>query len=446
MLKAINRKYLIFGTFFYAFVAFLFPVELKALYLVNYLSLIMLAVFVGQLERRPEEYFNRKKLGIVVFFYSLFMIFCYNVISYFYTGNLYVFSEDDAMLYHREASAMADMPFVKSIDYYLSRHESEDLGIVIILSALYKVVASKVLLSIFYVFIAVVTANCIYSISARFMSAKYAFLCALVYCTSSYMIWYHSSGLKESVLVLLITLFYSSYYRVDIDKKITSAWWLALVPCMLLLFRPVLAMFCLFSIGMGLLLKRKLSVPQVLLLIAGALAGIYFMEKIVSSTDKFLVGGTESMLEIKEISGMVKGSVSFTYFVNTLSSMFGPFPSPLSSKVHLMFYAPGLIFKVFISVAFWLGVIHCIHIRMSRIYPMLFFVIAEMASLTYILEALELRKSLPHFPLVYIIAFIFIYKFDHNQLLTLKNHMLYKKSFHVAAIVLCGLMVYWNFR
>lgn len=446
MLKAINKKYLLFGTFFYAFVAFLFPVELKALYFINYLSLIMLALFIGQLDRKPEAYFTKKKLGIIVFFYSLFMIFCYNLVSYFYTGNLYVFSEVDAMLYHREASSMADMSFVKSIDYYLSRHEPEDLGIVIILSTLYKVVVSKVMLNILYVFVAVVTANCIYSISARFMSVKYAFLCATVYCMSSYMIWYHSSGLKESVLVVLITLFYSSYYRVTIDKKITSAWWLVLVPCMLLLFRPVLAMFCLFSIGMGILLKRKLSVPQVLLLIAGALAGMYFMEKIVSSTDKFLVGGTESMLEIKEISGMVKGSISFTYFVNTLSSMFGPFPSPLSSKVHLMFYAPGLIFKVFISVAFWFGVIHCIHIRMSRMYPMLIFIIVEMASLTYILEALELRKSLPHFPLVYIIAFIFIYKFDHNQLLTLKSHMFYKKSFHVACLVLCGLMVYWNFR
>lgn len=446
MLRAINKKYLLFGTFFYVFVAFLFPVELKALYLVNYLSLIMVAVFVGQLGKRPDDYFTKKNLGVIVFFYSLFMIFCYNVISYYYTGNLYIFSDADAMLYHREASVMADLPFVKSIDYYLSRHESEDLGIVIILSTLYNIVASKVLLSILYLFVAIVTANCIYSISARFMSAKYAFLCALVYCMSSYVIWYHSSGLKESVLVLLITLFYSSYYRVTIDEKAISILWLALVPCMLLLFRPVLAMFCLFSIGMGLLLKRKLSVPQVLLLIAGTLAGMYFMEKIVSSTDKFLVGGTESMLEIKEISGMVKGSISFTYFVNTLSSMFGPFPSPLSSKVHLMFYAPGLIFKVFISVAFWFGVIHCIHIRMSRMYPMLAFILVEMASLTYILEALELRKSLPHFPLVYIIAFIFIYKFDNNQLLTLKNHMLYKKSFHVAAIVLCGLMVYWNFR
>lgn len=446
MLKAINKKYLLFGTFFYAFLAFLFPVELKALYLVNYLSLIIVAVFVGQLVKRPDDYFTKKNLGIIVFFYSLFMIFCYNVISYYYTGNLYIFSDADAMLYHREASVMADLPFVKSIDYYLSRHESEDLGIVIILSTLYNIVASKVLLSILYLFVAVVTANCIYSISARFMSAKYAFLCALVYGMSSYMIWYHSSGLKESVLVLLITLFYSSYYRVTIDKKAISAWWLVLVPCMLLLFRPVLAMFCLLSVGMGILLRRKLSVPQVLLLIAGALAGMYFMEKIVSSTDKFLAGGTESMLEIKEISGMVKGSISFTYFVNTLSSMFGPFPSLLSSKVHLMFYAPGLIFKVFISVAFWFGVIHCIRIRMSRMYPILIFVIVEMASLTYILEALELRKSLPHFPLVYIIAFIFIYKFDHNQLLTVKNHLLYKKSFHVACLVLCGLMVYWNFR
>lgn len=446
MLAQINKQYLVFGTCFYLFVAFLFPIELEALYVVNYLSVILLVLMVGQLEKRPEAYFTKKKLGILIFCYSLFMVFCYNLISYFYTGNLYVFSEADAMMYHREAAAMAEMPFVRSIDYYLSRHDSEDLGIVIVLSTLYNIVDSKVLLSILYVFVAVITANSIFSIAGRFMSVKYAFLCSAVYCMSSYVIWYHSSGLKESLLVMLITLFYSNYYRVLFDRKVTSVWWLVLVPCLLLLFRPVLALFCLLSLGVGVILKRKLGVPQVLLLLVGVLAGLYFMEKIVSSTDKFLLGGTESMLEIKELSGMVKGSVGFTYFVNTLSSMFGPFPTLVSSKVHLSFYAPGLIFKVFVSVAFWFGIIHIIKMRLSAAYPLAVFILLEMISLTYILEALELRKSIPHFPLVYIIAFIFIYKFDRRQLLTLNNHLFYRKSFQVISLVLCGLIIYWNFR
>lgn len=446
MLKAINKRYFIFGTLIYLLIASLFPLEMPVLYIVNYLSLLAFSLCVGYLADKPEDYFTKKKMIFLIFGYSLFFVFCYNLISYYYTGNFYVFSEDDAFYYNKASVVMAGMDFVPGIGYYLSSHELEDLGFVLILSTLYKVYATKFLLNLFYVFVAVVTANAIFVIAKRFMSVKYAWLCAACYCLSSYVIWFHSSGLKESVLVMLITLFYSNYYVFVFDKKMTGLWGLILVPLALLLFRPVLALFCLVSIAMGILLKRKFSAPQLVFVFAAMFAGIYFLETIMSSTDKFLAGGTDHMLEIKELSGMVKGSISFTYFVNTLSSMFGPFPSFLSSKVHLMFYAPGLIFKAFISVAFWFGVIHCIHIRMNRMYPMMVFVIAEMASLTYILEALELRKSLPHFPLVYIIAFIFIYKFDYKQLLTLKNHMLYKKSFHVVGIVLCGLMVYWNFR
>jgi hypothetical protein len=439
-------KYLFFGTFMYVFIAFLFPIELKALYVLNYITVLVFILVLYRLGKKPEAYFTKRRLGMLVFGYSVFMVFGYNIVSYFYTGNLYVFSEADAMFYHREAETMSDMSFLTSIEYYLRSYEPEDLGMVLVLSILYKIINTKILLSVLYVFVAVITANSMYGISRRFMSVKYAFLCAMVYCLSSYVIWFHSSGLKESLLVMLITLFYNHYYNLSFDKKRTSLWWLVLVPLVILLFRPVLTIFCIASVALGILLKRKLTAPQMLLLIVGVLTWIYFLESIISSTDKFLLGGTESMLEIKQLAGMVKGSVGFTYFVNILSSMFGPFPTIVSTKVHLSFYAPGLIFKVFVSIAFWFGLIHSIKIRLSAVYPMAIFVLLEMISLTYILEALELRKSIPHFPLVYIIAFVFIYRFDCNQLLTIKNHLFYQKSFQVLSLVLCALIIYWNFR
>jgi hypothetical protein len=446
MLKSINKRYIIFGTFIYLLIAAIFPVELKVLYVLNYFSLLSFFLCIDFLAKKPEDYFTRRKMIVLIFCYSLFFVFCYNLISYYYTDNFYVFSEADAIFYHNESIAMSGMNFIGSIEYYLSRHELEDLGVVIVLSTLYKIYATKLLLNLFYVFVAVITASAMYAIARRFMSVKYAWLCAASYCLASYVIWFHASGLKESLLVMLIALFYSNYYRFVFDRKGTSLWGLILVPLLLFLFRPVLSIFCLVSIAMGVLLKKKFSASQVLFLFAAFLAGIYFLETILTSTDKFLLGGTDRMLEIKEMEGMVKGSIPFTYLVNILSSMFGTFPSILSSKVHLTFYAPGLIFKIFISIAFWFGVIHIVKAKIDKTYPMLVFILAEIVSLTYILEALELRKSIPHFPLVYIIAFIFIYKYDHNQLISIKHHLFYKKSFHVVSIVLCLLMVYWNFR
>jgi hypothetical protein len=364
MLKTINKKYIVFATLLYMLIAALFPVEMKALYALNYFTILVFALLVDYLLKQPDAYYTRKKMIFLVFYYSLFYIFCYNLISYFYTGNLYIFSEADAVLYHEESQVMANMPFFKSIDYYLSRHEMEDLGIVLVMSNLYKIAGSKILLNAFYLIIALVTANGMYGIARHFMTGKYAFLCAVFYSFSSYMLWFHSSGLKESLLVVLIVQFYNSYYAIIFDKKTAAIWGLVLVPLLLMLFRPVLAMFCILSVVVGLVLKKKLTVPQLILLIFMVIATLYYTDAIMGSTDKFLLGGTDAMLEIKEMEGMVKGSVSFTYLVNTLSSMFGPFPSIVSTKTHLSFYAPGLIFKILLSLAFWFGVVHIIRIRL----------------------------------------------------------------------------------
>jgi hypothetical protein len=268
----------------------------------------------------------------------------------------------------------------------------------------------------------------------------------MTYCLSSYVIWFHSSALKESLLVMLILAFYASYYGLILDKKPMSLWGVILMPILILLFRPVLSIFCLLSVTLTVVLKRKLSVPQLIFLFLVVFAGIFYLEPLINSTDKFLLGGTKSMLEIKEIEGMVKGSVSFTYVVNSLSSMFGPFPTLASVKTHLCFYAPGLIFKILLSVIFWFGLIEIVKKREYLLYPMLIFIMLEIGSLTYILEALELRKSLPHFALIYIVAFMFIFNFDHRQLNSLKSHLFYKKSFNLIAFFLCVLMIYWNFR
>ncbi len=446
MLSELNRIYFVFGTLFYLFIAVVFKVELPVLFAFNYFTLLVFALFINYLIKKPDSYFSHQKINFLVFYFSVFFILCNNTISYYYTGNFYIFSEDDALLYHRESEFMSQMDFIKSIQYYLSRHEVEDLGLVLVMSLLYKFFASKIMLNIFYVFVAIFTANGVYNIAKRFMPVKYACLCTATYCLSSYVIWYHSSGLKESLMILLIVVFYDCYYRVIFDQKALAVWGLMLMPLALLLFRPVLAIFCLASIALGVVLKRKLKASQLIFLFLVVLVGLYFLEPLIGSTDKFLLGGTDRMLEIKEMEGMVKGSVSFTYLVNTVSSMFGPFPSLVSSKNHLSFYAPGLIFKVFLSLTFWFGLRRIIKKNIYQTYPMLLFIAFEMISLTYILEALELRKSIPHFPMFYIISFIFIHKYDSLQLDTVKNHLFYKKAFNFFIAVLGILMVYWNFR
>ena len=67
MLKSINKSYLVFGTFIYVLIAFFFPIDMQALYALNYFTLLSFALLINYLLKQPEGYFTRKKMIFLVF-------------------------------------------------------------------------------------------------------------------------------------------------------------------------------------------------------------------------------------------------------------------------------------------------------------------------------------------------------------------------------------------
>jgi len=148
---------------------------------------------------------------------------------------------------------------------------------------------------------------------------------------------------------------------------------------------------------------------------------------------------------MKESEGMVKGSLLFTYSVNILAQLIGPLPSVNSNMRPLLsFYSAGLIYRVIIAIPFWIGVYYLWKHKISILFPLLIFVLFEMSSLALILEGLELRKSLPHLPFVYIISFWFLDKFDLR--LALINRQKVKNLINIFILIAFGIIIYWNFR
>jgi hypothetical protein len=172
-----------------------------------------------------------------------------------------------------------------------------------------------------------------------------------------------------------------------------------------------------------------------------------FFDKVESTLLKYTGPNIESLIERKEFEGMVTGSLQFTYAVNALAGLIGPMPTVVSKeKVQLSFYAAGLLFRVFFATFFWFGAYYAYKKKYYVLFPLIFFVLLESSSLVFILEGLELRKSLPHFFAIFLVGFWFLDFFRRKNGVKKK----YKRSIlsivKISSIVFFLLIFYWNLR
>lgn len=446
MLNILNRHYIIFGVLIY--LAFLPAVstEVLPILLINFLFLIAYARVIRHFTSLNEVSLQKQGLRNVVYLYSFLSVATLNVLSYYFQGNYFVFSEGDALLYHAESMRMSSMSILSSIKYCLNEYSYDDLGAFLFISTIYRFIDSNLMLNLVYVFVGVVTAVAIYSISMNFMDRRYAFLASLTYSLSSYVQWFHSSGLKESIMVALVVLFYYFYYSFLREKSMWRIGFMIGLSLLLIIFRSPLMYFCIISIGVSIFLIRQQGPRGLLILVLIIAVIVYFSPIFEADYDRFLYSGDiDRVIQVKEDLGMIKGGFIFTFVVNVVSQAIGPLPSisPDNSK-HLSIFSVGLIYRVLLAVPFWFGVYYAYKLKEKQLYPLILFVLFEMFSLISLLEGLELRKSLPHLANVYIIAFWFMNKVDKTDNKKIKN--LYTKIFAFLFLILFGLIIYWNNR
>jgi len=446
MLKAINKIYLLASLLLYLT---LFPKMSGDYLFVNLFALFSFMSYFVMLEFNRTLKINayrRNYLIIEVFLYTLLFVFMENLISYFYTDNFFVFSDSDALFYHESVLEIINMPFIDGINHYLKRMHFDDLGMILILYPLYSISESNLMLNAFYIIVGIVTALSLFSLSSHFMSRKYAFLASLSFSISSFMLFFHSIGLKESFMVMLVVLSFDFYYKFITKKTIYNLIISLMFIGMLMLFRPAISAMIIGAIGLGTLLSQKggMGVKVVSFLIFAFL--IIIGDSILAEIDKYTTGGFDTLLEAREVQGMINGSVTFSYAVNILSESVGPLPTVISeTKISTMLYTSGLIYRVLLAFPFWLGIIFIYKGKHSKLYPLIIFTFMEMFALILLMDGLELRKALPHIPIVFVIAFWFLNQYDTKKI-QFKNVKRFEWFFNFSLLILTLLMFYWNFR
>ena len=403
------------------------------------------SIFLNLIEKK-DNYFSKSNLIKINVIYSFGAVIFLNIVSFSIRGNYFIFSENDALFYHKEALKLLNNSFLDGFITFSKKWSIDDFGGVLYVYLCYFFIESNLFVNVVNILVGTITVINLYAISLIFMTKKYAFYAALSYGVSSFVLFFHASGLKESVMVMFVVVAFSNYLKFIKSKKIINVVYITIALVLLLLFRPALMFLLLGSIFFGVILKRKLNVTNTILVILGLLV-LYFSYTYFEQTlSRF---AHSDIITQQENQGMVKVNLTFTYIVNIIASVFGPLPTvfPASlEKMILSIYSPGLLFRVFIAVLSFAGIYNAITKKSKNLYPIIIFLIIELVSLVSILDVLELRKSLPHISFIYLFAFYYL-DLIRSERMKMKKPFKTVFSYQMYIMVFLSIIiVFWNLR
>jgi len=383
---------------------------------VSFITLFSFLVFIYTSIGKPEEYYSYSRLYGFVTLYSLLTVCLFWWFSIEMTGNTFIFSERDARLYEKVAMTLKDCSWANMIPYltmYLK--DFEDWGGPVAMSILLRIVPDKIFMNLCYILVGGFTALLIFRIGLRMMSQQNAFLAALTYSISSFNIFFYGTFVKETIFIFLIVLLFNSLYRYIDENHDVSIIYVIVYSILLCFFRPAVTVFIWFGIFTYFLFLKGGSITKVVILAIVGIAFIVTLSFLQHTVSKYTLGGDIGhLLDTKESTQLSQRS---SYFLNFFAACFGPFPT-LFGTVHTAracIYGPGLYYKLFLMLPFVLAIWKLIQNRMVQFYPMLVFIVIEILSVAVVQRGFELRLTLPHLFLVYILVFWYLDKIQEEE-------------------------------
>jgi hypothetical protein len=445
VLKFLANTYILVGLLLYLFFFTSVEAGFLDMHILNILLLLIFGITFRWLIEKKDSYYNSKNLVRLYIPIALFSIISMNVLSFIHNGNFFVFSENDASLYQRMGQGLNFFgDFQQTWSTITKYYAYNDWGMMVFSGIIYSIFNHPLFLNFINFLLGVVIAKSMFSIAIQFMPKKYAFLAAFTFATSSYLMWFHSSGLKESVMITLIIMAFNYYYKLLNKRSPKHFILIVILLTLILFFRPAVSFLILASFAGHILFLVKDGILKIL---AGSLvvALIFFSSSsLIEQRNQFFGGESiNELVENREKQGMIKGGVTFTYAVNTLSSLIGPLPTiyPKFSKGMLPLFSSGLIFRNLAGIFFLFGIYYVFKRKAIVLFPLVFYYLMEATSLTIILEGLELRKSLPHFFAIYLVIFWMLFSLETKLI----NKDLVK-VIKAGTIIVPIIILYWNFR
>lgn len=143
---------------------------------------------------------------------------------------------------------------------------------------------------------------------------------------------------------------------------------------------------------------------------------IYSSSLFALTYERYLRGGdTDAIIERK--MEMAAGGGIVNQAADPLAAFAGPFPSIMMKTTKgTSFYASGLLFRVLLAAPFFIGVYYAFRHKYKRLYPLIFFFLANALGVAISVKGLEYRLSHPHMAMMYLVAFWMLAKYDYHRM------------------------------
>ena len=445
LLYKTNRAYLVTGLTLYLIIFFYWGNSVNFYNILNAGVFLSYAYLIWISMDKDDEYYSNRRLAITVFTYSLLFVFLYLLMSYTYTGNTFIFSEIDARLYERLSFHIKDMKLSQATSYLSHVFDYDDWGAPIGMALLLKIVPNKLFINFCYILIGTLNALSLFSIGKKLMTKRYAYISSLAYAISSYSIFFMGSFLKEEMMIMIVLFSFYFLYKYRDTKDLFYLIAGGFFSFLLIFFRVPVAIFIWVSYASYLLFGNKSHLQKGLFAILFILVLVIATGLIQYSTDRYANSGDVTN------SYAVTTTTLFQKIVLSSGAIIGPFPALLQISSQSINYKPlfgaGLLYKFLITFAFWKGAIYCFKSKKAEVYPIFLFTILEIVGLVIVFDGLELRKAMPHMPIITLAAFWYMSSFDEDTNSEIRKSPYYYWTYQGFTLATCLVFVMtlaWN--
>lgn len=413
-----------------------FSFDLMALgTVVAFVSQMSLLLFFAQNEGGR---YAEKTLFVTVLTYSILLGVVFMSLSEYFEGDTFMLTKKDAMLYYKGSMRAHDVGFLENAKYLMGKKAFDDWGAYLYDSFLMSIIPSKFFLNFSYMLTGAISSVLLFRISRHYMPEAYAFVGAMAYGTSSFLIMFHCTFLKESLFVFLVICTLYHLCR-GIHQENSHAYPFAVLFLFLLFFfRPAVAAFIIISFSVYIAVKQHGSALSVFFYLAVIVGLVISLKYMMDMADRY----SSSYEEKSELSGNAKAySGGFNIFVNIFGGFFGPFPTLFTKHETgpstIQYYGAGLTYRLFMIFPFLGGLYLIIKNKVLELLPITMFILVEMLATGMIAASLELRKVMPHIPLTYIVSFYGLSKWQESKVLQrIPNTLVFG--------VAIGILLLWN--
>jgi len=382
--------------------------------------------------------FAEKTLFVTVLIYSILLGVVFMSLSEYFEGDTFMLTKKDAMLYYKGSMRANDVGFLENAQYLMGKKAFDDWGAYLYDSFLMSIIPSKFFLNFSYMLTGAISSVLLFRISRHYMPEAYAFVGAMAYGTSSFLIMFHCTFLKESLFVFLVICTLYHLCR-GIHQENNHAYLFALLFLFLLFFfRPAVAAFIIISFAVYIAVKQHGSALSFFFYLAVVVGLVISIKYMMDMADRY----STSYDEKTELSGNAKAySGGFNVFVNLFGGFFGPFPTLFTKHETgpstIQYYGAGLTYRLFMIFPFLGGLYLIIKNKVLELLPITMFILVEMLATGMIAASLELRKVMPHIPLTYIVSFYGLSKWQESKVLQrIPNTLVFG--------VAIGILLLWN--